>query len=290
VHDVGVVQRLVAERGDAHRSALARALCEQWQWRAANGAWKVRSALGVLRGMEARGWIELPPPDFTHRRFGRRIPGELAEAAETHPPEVGAGSVVQPLRWQRVVTAAEGRQWRGLLNRYHYLGAPRLVGASLRYLVHSRSGELVGVVGWQSAVQHLGCRDRLIGWDAAQRHEGLAHVVNNVRLLVPPWVRVPHLASTILAQGVVRLRHDWPEQYRVDVWLAETFVDRERFSGASYRAANWVAIGWTEGFAKSRGRFVYHGQSKEVYVYVLEPRLRQWVHADPQQPLLNHRL
>lgn len=288
-HDVGVVQRLLAERGGAHRSALALALCEQWQWRAANGALKVRSALGVLQGLETRGWIDLPAPDPGSPGFARTIPGGLPEAAEFHPPVAGSASAIGPLHWQRVVTAAEGRQWRGLLNRYHYLGAPRLVGASLRYLVHSRSGELVGVVGWQSAVYHLKCRDRLIGWDAARRAQGLAHVVNNVRFLVPPWVRVPHLASMILAQSVARLRHDWPEQYRLDVWLAETFVDRERLSGASYRGANWVPIGWTEGFAKRQGHFVYHGQSKEVYVYVLEPRLRQWVHADPHQPLLTHR-
>jgi len=287
--DVRVVQQLIAERGGVHRTALARALCERWQWRAPTGAWKVRSALGVLQGLEARGWIELPPPGPSGGRFARTIPGVIGDARETPHSEVGPWSEIRPLRWQRVVTPAEGRQWRELLHRYHYLGAPRLVGASLRYLVHSCGGDLVGVMGWQSAVHHLKCRDRLIGWEAAQREKGLARVVNNVRFLIPPWVRVPHLASTILAQSVVRLRHDWREQYQVEVWLAETFVDRERFSGASYRAANWVAIGWTEGFAKSRGRFVYHGQSKEVYVYVLEPRLRQWVHADPHQPLLTHR-
>jgi SRSO17 transposase len=71
------------------------------------------------------------------------------------------------------------------------------------------------------------------------------------------------------------------------VWLAESFVDRQRFSGASYRAANWQAIGWTRGFAKRQGRFVHHGQSKEVYVYVMEPRLRQIIHQDKRQPILN---
>lgn len=70
-HELGVVQRLIAERGGAHRSGLALAVCEQWRWRAANGAWKVRSALGVLQGLESRGWIELPAPDPERRRFAR---------------------------------------------------------------------------------------------------------------------------------------------------------------------------------------------------------------------------
>ena len=61
------------------------------------------------------------------------------------------------------------------------------------------------------------------------------------------------------------------------VWLAESFVDWQRFSGASYRAANWQAIGWTRGFAKRHGRFVLQGPGKEGYVYVIEPRLRRLV-------------
>ena len=77
----------------------------------------------------------------------------------------------------------------------------------------------------------------------------------------------------------VYLQRDWPGHYGVRLWLAESFVDRRRFSGASYRAANWQAIGWTRGFAKRQGRFVHHGQSKEVYVYVMEARMRRFIHG-----------
>jgi len=115
----------------------------------------------------------------------------------------------------------------------------------------------------------------------------LDHVVNGVRFLVLPWVRVRHLASVMLSENLRLLQRDWPGHYGVPVWLAESFVDRQRFSGASYRAANWQAIGWTRGFAKRQGRFVHHGQSKEVYVYVMEPRLRQFIHKDARQPLLS---
>ena len=38
-----------------------------------------------------------------------------------------------------------------------------MVGAHLKYLVYSRSGELIGALGWQSAVERLNCRDRLVG-------------------------------------------------------------------------------------------------------------------------------
>jgi SRSO17 transposase len=199
----------------------------------------------------------------------------------------GALSQYRPLRWELVGTKAQRCEWRELLARHHYLGAPPLVGANLKYLVYGRTGELLGALGWQSAVAHLGCRDRLLGWNGAQRVRWLDHVVNGVRFLILPWVRVRHLASVMLNENLDLLQRDWPRHYGVPVWLAESFVDRQRFSGASYRAANWQAIGWTRGFAKRQGRFVHHGQSKEVYVYVIEPRLRQFIHRDGRQPLVS---
>jgi SRSO17 transposase len=199
----------------------------------------------------------------------------------------GVLSQYRPLRWELVGTTDQRRQWRELLAQHHYLGAPELVGANLKYLVYGRAGELLGALGWQSAVRDLGCRDRLLGWTAAQRARGLDHVVNGVRFLVLPWVKVPHLASVMLSENLRLLQRDWPRHYGVPVWLAESFVDRQRFSGASYRAANWQAIGWTRGFAKRQGRFVHHGHSKEVYVYVMEPRLRRLLHGDDRQPLLS---
>jgi SRSO17 transposase len=192
----------------------------------------------------------------------------------------------RPLRWEWVESVGQHRQWNELLDRYHYLGAPGLVGANLKYLISGRQGELLGAVGWQSAVKDLGCRDRLVGWDAPQRARGLDHVVNGVRFLILPWVRVEHLASVMLSESLRILQRDWSSRYGAAVWLVESFIDRSRFSGASYRAANWVPIGWTRGFAKRQGQFVHHGQSKEVYVYVMEKRMRRWVHGDVQQPLL----
>jgi SRSO17 transposase len=163
-----------------------------------------------------------------------------------------------------------------------------LVGAHLQYLVYGRHGQLLGALGWQSAVERLDRRDRLVGLQGRTelRARFLAHAVNNVRFLVLPERRVPHLASALLAEGLQRLQQDWPRQYGARVWLVESFVDRTRFSGASYRAANWVALGWTRGYAKRHGQFLYHGQPKEIYVYVIEKRLRQLLFEDPAQPVL----
>ena len=276
------MRRLLVEQPQAGRSELARGLCVHWQWRSANGQWKVRSALAVLTELERQGWIGLPAAQPAPAA-GPRPALDLA----VRPIVDGPLSQYRPLRWELVRTAAQRREWRQLLAQHHYLGAPHLVGANLMYLAYGRGGEVLGALGWQSAVQHLGCRDRLLGWDAAQRARGLDQVVNGVRFLVLPWVKVRHLASVMLSENLRILQRDWPRHYGVPIWLAESFVDRQRFSGASYRAANWQAIGWTRGFAKRQGRFVHHGQSKEVYVYVMEPRLRQFLHGDGCQPLLS---
>ena len=285
--DVQAVRRLLVEQPQAGRSALARGLCAHWQWRSPNGRWKVRSALAILTELERQGWIGLPlaerAPTPTPRAVAEFAVGALPSARS----QDGTLNEYRPLCWELVSTTTQRRQWRQVLGRHHYLGAPQLVGANLKYLVYGREGQLLGALGWQSAVQHLGCRDRLLGWDASQRARWLDHVVNGVRFLVLPWVRVPHLASVMLSENLRLLQGDWPGHYGVRVWLAESFVDRQRFSGASYRAANWHGIGWTRGFAKRQGRFVHHGQSKEVYVYVMERRMRQLIHEDDCQPLLS---
>ena len=279
--DVQAVRQLLVAPPPAGRTALARGLCAHWQWRAPSGRWKVRAALAILTELERQGWIRLPPP--------QRAPEPNRSSVTVGPAEKivdGPLGQYRPLRWELVGTTAQRRQWHQLLERHHYLGGPPLVGANLKYLVYGRTGELLGALGWQSAVQHLGCRDRLLGWDARLRARWLDHVVNGVRFLLLPWVQVPGLASVILSENLCLLQHDWPRHYGVPVWLAESFVDRPRFSGASYRAANWQAIGWTRGFAKRQSQFVHHGHNKEVYVYVMETRMRQFIHGDVRQPLL----
>ena len=261
-------------------------MAHHWQWRSGSGRFKVRAALAILVAWEGRGWLRLPPPRIVHGPV--RSQGGQPQGDAPRGQQAGVLGDYRPFHWQLVDSAEQRRQWRGVLARHHYLGAPALVGAQLQYLVYSRQGHLVGALGWQSAVERLDCRDRLVGVSgrAELRARFLAHAVNNVRFLVLPWVRVPHLASALLGEGLEGLQADWPRHYGAPVWLAESFVDRTRFSGIAYRAANWIALGWTRGFAKHHGQFIYHGQPKEVYVYVIEKQIRQLLLADPAQALL----
>jgi hypothetical protein len=122
----------------------------------------------------------------------------------------------------------------------------------------------------------MSARDRWIGWTDKQRVRNLQLVVNNSRFLVLPWVRVPGLASKILALCARRLPQDWERLYGYRPLLLETVVDPRRFARTCYRAANWLPLGETSG----RGRIDrYHeadgAARKLVYVYPLWRDVRQ---------------
>ncbi len=281
-----MARQLVEEFCGEGRCRIASELAQHWQWRSDSGRLKERAALAILVALERRGCLSLPPPLIVHGPV-RRHSGQPPRV-DAREPKTGALCDYRPFCWQLADSAEQRRQWRELLAQHHYLGAPGLVGAHLQYLVYSRQGELLGAVGWQSAVERLDCRDRLVGLNGRTelRARFLAHAVNNVRFLILPWVRVRHLASALLGESLACLQKDWLRHYGAPVWLAESFVDRTRFSGASYRAANWIALGWTRGYAKQQGQFLYHGQPKEIYVYVIENRIRQILLEDPAQELL----
>lgn len=88
-------------------------------------------------------------------------------------------------------------------------------------------------------------------------------------IIILPWVKIPHLASKVLALNVRRLADDWLAFHHQRVFLLETFVDTTRFRGTCYRAANWVRVGETTG----RGKYDRYNECTEpvkaVFLYPL---------------------
>ena len=164
--------------------------------------------------------------------------------------------------------------WDQLVRRHHYLGYKKLLGHRLKYLAFM--GERpVAALSFSAPALKLRVRDKYIGWSVEQRKAYLNRIANNSRFLIPGWVEVKNLASHVLALALGRLPRDWEERFGTRLWMVETFVDPVRFKGTSYRAANWAFIGQTYGSSKLGKGYVYHGCVKEVYVYVLEPRIRE---------------
>jgi len=274
--DLGWLRKVLTDHPDWSRKRLARALCQRWQWCTPQGQLKDFAARSLLLKLQGRGLLSLPPlrEQYQTRRWEPALPANAPGVAVTEISQ--ALGELQPLRW--MLTAAgslEEARLHDHLRRHHYLGL-RVVGENLKYLVQTQAGQdvaclLFGAAAWQSTA-----RDRFIGWSAARRAAGLSQVVNNSRFLILPWVKVPGLASHILSRALRRLNADWQHKYGHPVWLVETFVDRERFVGTAYRAANWQSVGATKG----RGRQgptpgVRSTSIKEIFVYPLHRHFRQ---------------
>ena len=52
----------------------------------------------------------------------------------------------------------------------------------------------------------------------------------------------------------------------------ETFVDRDRFTGTSYRVANWIRVSDTQGRGKTDRHHQHTKPIKTIWVYPLHKR------------------
>lgn len=176
----------------------------------------------------------------------------------------------------RPILPEEEPAWNELMARCHYLGFRKLSGDQLKY-VALLEGTWVALLGWGAAAFKCRPRDRWIGWTPEQQWQRLRYVVNNQRFLV--LVRIPNLASKVLALNLKRLSADWQARFGYPVVLAETFIDPQRFRGTAYRAAGWWPLGLTRGYGRSGGRYYRHDHPKTIWVRPLHPQARQLLAA-----------
>ena len=140
------------------------------------------------------------------------------------------------------------------------------------YLAKDAQGRDVACLLFGAAAWRCAPRDRRLGWSSPQRAEQLERVVNNTRFLVMPWVRVKYLASRVLGEAARRIDGDWRQKYGHGVDWLETFVDRDRYRGSCYRAANWECVGQTQGRSRQDRDHELRVPIKDVYLYELKKR------------------
>jgi len=254
------------------RTAISRILCEHWNWRQENGLLKERACRVLLLVLEKRGEIQLPPRMKENFRFPRKAPSNVV-SYDTSDIK-GTVSQFGSLTIQMVRLSPDEALWDHLVDKYHYLARPWIVGSYLKYIAYL-DGRPVACLGWGSAAWKVACRDDMIGWDRICRESNLHKIINNVRFLILPWVHIEHLASKVLAANIRVLAKDWPLFYRSPVVLLETFVDVERFSGTCYRAANWKCIGKTKGRGKYDRFYQALSSVKAVFVYPVLKNFRE---------------
>jgi hypothetical protein len=272
--DIVEMQGLLAEHPQWGRTRLSEELCRRWDWRNAQGLPKDMAARTLLLKLERSGHIQLPPrqrPSSNEFR-NRRVP-VVAPATETIH---GVLRDLRPLSVSVVASASDDMHlFNSLLAGHHYLGHRNTVGENLRYLVGDRMGRPVACALFGSAAWKCADRDAYVGWDRLTRERNLQRLTNNTRFLILPWVVVPHLASHVLGLIARRIRADWQAKYGHPVYALETFVDRERFQGACYRAANWLRLGATQGRTRNDREHSIRAAVKDVYLYPLVADFRQ---------------
>jgi hypothetical protein len=237
------------------------------------------AARTLLLKLQARGLIELPAPRKTEgsRRPGF-CPGHSEQLELPHPapaPIQGTLGLLQPVGMELVESPLQRRRVSQLLREDHYLGYSGAVGENVQYVARDALGRELAVMVFGAAAWKLAARDQFIGWSPEQRAARLGSIANQQRFLILPWVRVSHLASHLLALALRRLSADWQSRYGHPIWLVETFVDEQRFTGASYQTAGWLQVGQTTGRTRQDQHRTIQRSVKTIWVQALHPQFQK---------------
>jgi len=269
--DIMLVQKLIAANPDWHRTRLSKELCELWNWYNSNGQIKDMACRTFLLKLEQRGYLTLP---VRRRPGGSSYQQSIPKVPHSTDLILGKLKSVAPVTIKQVDKTCLDL-FKCLINQYHYLGFSGTVGQNMKYMVFDKNGNPLSCLLFGSAAWKCAPRDEFIGWSQKIRGANINLVTNNMRFLILPWVEVPHLASHILGQVARRISFDWVEKYGHPVYLLETFVEKERFLGTCYRAANWVCVGQTVGRSRNDRYATLKVPVKDIYLYPVNKQFRE---------------
>jgi len=268
--EIELIREIIMEHKFEGRTKIAIIVCEKLGWRQINGRLKKVSCLEALRRMQERGLIQLPE----NNSLGgyRKMKLLQKDEVDFNEPQREIEGIIKStarLRFELVKGKKEEKLWRYLIQCYHYLGYKRLVGRKLKYFIYL-DDELIALIGFSDGIYHHHLRDRWLGWNRETLEKRRHLIINNVRFLILPWVKIKNLGSRILSQAALVVPEDWERLHGYRPLLMETFVDRQRFKGTVYKAANWLFIGRTEGKGRSGRRYFFHGCIRDYYIYPLD--------------------
>lgn len=275
------IRKLLENKGVRHRNELAARVCEHFGFYDARGKMQLGGCVKALRELDEAGHFVLPPEcGRTGGNSPRRL-GKPVERPENVPAQVGD---VWGLSLVLVRDEEHMRIWNELMIGEHPRGAGPFVGRQLRYLIGSEHGWLGGL-GFASAARHLSDRDEWIGWNGNQRRTHLHRLVGMSRFLIRESVQCRNLASKVLSMSMFAMPDDFERQYNYRPYLVESFVDISRYSGACYRAANWILVGQTKGRGRQDRSHKADLGVKAIYVYPIDKDFRKSIGLNPSDGL-----
>jgi len=270
--DLKHIQAVVDENWCKSRTQISKILCEKWNWVQPNGRLKDMACREVLLTLYRRGLIDYPAGihDGRNKKRNQTIPF----APPDRTPLNAKLSELQSVQLKLVRNSELESLYNSLVQEHHYLGFRQIVGNHLKYMAFI-GGQPVACLGWGSAAWSVKSREAFIGWDKRTKDNNLHFVANNTRFLILPWVSVKYLASKVLSLTARQISDDWLSIYSQPLYLLETFVEKGRFKGTCYKAANWIQTGQTKGTSKRGHDHLYHGNIKDVYLYPLRKNFRK---------------
>jgi hypothetical protein len=271
--EMALIRQTVKTFSNLSLKELSKTLCELLEWKRPSGKLKYEECRAFLERLQADGLVTLPKLRNTAAPGPKKV---LIPPPQSDQPISITGSAGQfePLSL-RLVQAADRdllRTFKQLIERWHYLGYRIPFGAHLNYLIESPKlpGQFLACLQFSSPAWKMAPRDAWIGWTDDQRKRNLQFIVSNSRFLIPPYVSIKGLASMTLSLAARRLPDDWERLYGYRPMLMETLVERDRFAGTVYKAANWIHLGCTQGRGRMDRDHAAHGKSiKDIYVYPL---------------------
>lgn len=273
--DIQFIRDLLSSHLDWSRTHLSKELCTHWDWRRETGALKDIACRSLLRRLDQLGHIQLPKGRHRNDSPARR----KIDQPVFHSKEAIACKLKElyPIEVRLAEGGFELNLFKYLISAYHYLGWSGTVGENLKYIFFDNQERVLGCLMFGAGAWKVKPRDNFIGWSSEARKRNLSLLVNNNRFLILPWVDVPHLASHILGKLCRRVNNDWQKKYNHPIYLLETFVQKDRFLGTCYKAANWTHVGQTQGRGKLDIKNQYQLPIKDIWLYPLDMSFREYL-------------
>jgi len=271
--DIQIINDLINKNPAISRRALSVKFCKEVGWSQPNGATCDMVARGYMLALYRAGYITLPPKKKNPANpfVLRKKPCQV----RIDKKEINADlKQLLPLEFVQARRTALEELFNSLVEQYHYLGYVQPVGEHLKYIVYSKDRP-VACLAFCSAARHIGPRDKFIGWNQYMRKQNIHLICYNTRFLILPWVSVKYLASHILSKVTNIICSDWQKLYNHPVCYIETFVDKARFLGTCYRAANWKYLGDTQGLGKDSKDKIPNRSIKAIYGYPLTKNFKR---------------
>ncbi len=275
--EVNEIRFLLSNHPEWNRTRLSRELCRSWSWQRPDGQIKDMACRELLRKLETRALIQLPP----RQRYSppKRLP-EIEVIHVDQSPISCRLSGIQPVRVVNVRDYPNYKKpFNHLLKKHHYLSYSRPVGQNMKYIIMGENEQFFGCLLFGAAAWKTQARDQWIGWSPGEREKNPGMICNNTRFLILDWIKVPHLASHVLGACLRRLSQDWKKYYGTDITMVETFVDTTRYAGTCYKAANWQKPGQTKGRSRQDRDRNLAVAIKDIFVYPLRRDFRQLLRA-----------